>query len=89
MDSGFRLDRPLQHLIRKEMSHSYSSSMVMCRQQEVLVTTGCTPALTDHMAREAEMARPERFELPTARFVVGSLNCNLLFNKSAVRTPVA
>ena len=24
------------------------------------------------------LARPERFELPTARFVVGSLNCNLL-----------
>ena len=32
-------------------------------------TTGCTPAPTDHVAREEEMARPERFELPTARFV--------------------
>ncbi len=33
------------------------------------VTTEWSPALTDHMAREAEMARPERFDLPTARFV--------------------
>jgi hypothetical protein len=33
------------------------------------VTTEWSPALTDHMARETEMARPERFELPTARFV--------------------
>ncbi len=30
-----------------------------------------------------------RCELPTARFVVGSLYCNLLFDKSAVRAPVA
>ena len=33
------------------------------------MTTGGSPSLTDHMARESEMARPERFELPTAWFV--------------------
>jgi hypothetical protein len=32
------------------------------------VTTEWSPSLTDHMAREAEMARPERFELPTTWF---------------------
>jgi hypothetical protein len=32
------------------------------------VTTEGSPGLTDHMTREAEMARPERFELPTTWF---------------------
>ena len=32
------------------------------------VTSECTPAPTDHMAHEEEMARPERFELPTTWF---------------------
>ena len=32
------------------------------------MTTEWSPGVTDHMAREAEMARPERFELPTTWF---------------------
>jgi len=35
----------------------------------------------NHMAREEEMARPERFELPTTWFEVRSLDCNLLLLK--------
>ncbi len=42
-----------------------------------------------HKGALCVLARPERFELPTARFVVRSLNRNLLFDKSAVRAPVA
>ena len=32
------------------------------------MTTEWSPILTDHMAYEEEMARPERFELPTTWF---------------------
>jgi hypothetical protein len=32
------------------------------------MSTRCTPSPTDHVAREVEMARPERFELPTTWF---------------------
>ena len=33
-----------------------------------MATTECTPSDTDHVADAEEMARPERFELPTTWF---------------------
>ncbi len=46
-----------------------------------MATTECTPSDTDHVADAEEMARPERFELPTTWFEVRSLFGNLLFLK--------
>ncbi|MEE8513573.1 MAG: hypothetical protein V3S73_02495, partial [Gammaproteobacteria bacterium] len=41
-------------------------------------TTERTLVNTNHMAYEEEVARPERFELPTTWFEVRFFNCNLL-----------
>ncbi len=64
------------------MEYSGTCDVVGADDKETIakadVTTEWSPALTDHMAREAEMARPERFELPTARFVVRQMLRNLL-----------
>ena len=38
------------------------------------MTTECTPAEMNHMAREEGVARPERFELPTTWFEVRRLS---------------
>ena len=49
------------------------------------LTTLGSPGLTDHMAREAEIARPERFELPTAWFVARySPNVNIFLAISRI-----
>jgi len=60
--------------IEKVMS-SYAKN---CRRTNYVITKW-SPNLRDHMAREAEIARPERFELATDWFVVNSEHHNYLY----------
>ena len=45
-----------------------------------IATPECTLADTDQVARETEMARPERFELPTTWFEVSQIKSSHLYS---------